>query len=339
MKENAQEKNIESIRRMLELVNIREDKRIYFQQKEYNNYAAVPDQAISSEMLFQNLQSLIYKEFYCRGEVGAVAAVDAGSVEHGGVPGDTHIPELTRANTSVDGWDKSWVVDSVDAMGAVHAKKSNYSRNVYPGEFIRDSLAHGVVRKGDRIKIFTRREFIDPGDAFYYALGNTITEESSEYLVRFYFHTHLEGAMELLRNITDTYNRYMIPFTFKCLNAPGLYTRCDSAVLYIDRRYFRIGLSILSDIYRSLAAYLCPLVPLFSLPLAEGLGFAENPADPAESFGMNRAKLIAFAMIQSGQDVTVDKVVDAIEKRGYSVDQFYLNPGSRWAYDFSIFNN
>jgi hypothetical protein len=178
-------------------------------------------------------------------------------------------------------------------------------------------------------------------DIFYFVFGETLTENQPGWVVRFYFNIHPKGSPHLIAALCRAFNRYGIPFEFKCLNRPDLYTRTDAAVLYLDNRYYTIGLALLGGIYRELQAYFQAACPLFTRKIAPGFGFAENPLNPQESFGTSRSRLIArslAAAFNEGLDKQLwkESVLSAIGRDGYELQTFYLNPGSHYSYHFEL---
>jgi hypothetical protein len=159
-------------------------------------------------------------------------------------------------------------------------------------------------------------------------------------LVRFYWHVSAAGAAPLVAGLTQALNRFAIPFRFKCLSMAQLYDRTDPAVLYLAKRYYRIAAEVLPAAYKAVHPFLLADTPLFSKPLAAGLGFAENPKS-GESFGMNRCRLAAEAICNAhargidAADARLSDIAAAFEAAGLSLDRPYLNPGSADHYAFA----
>lgn len=331
-----EEQNIQIIGNILNAIEIGKDRRLYFEGKEYNSFG---DGEISNEMLSHNLQQLIYKEFYMADRERSNGK-EVGPHNDPPTPPDDFLQRLRTANSSRERWDRGWMVDSIDMNGSLHVKKGNFSRHAYSGEFIKESFAHRSTEKNDSLKLLVRNEHWEKDDVFYFVFGETLAEDQYEWLARFYFNLAPEGSPPLIRAICRGFNRYFIPFQFKCLNHPHLYSRTDAAVLYFDRRYFTIGYEILSGIYRALARQFRSACPLFTLRIAPGFAFAENPPDPAESFGSSRSRLIARAVVAAFNEARdkqtwIQAVSGTIRQNGYDLNSFYLNPGSHYPYHFN----
>jgi hypothetical protein len=79
------------------------------------------------------------------------------------------------------------------------------------------------------------------------------------------------------------------------LSDPNVYGRADAGVLYLERPYLPRLCDMLAAVHREIAADLRPEVPLFSRPLAPGLGVAEDPGTSL-SFGQHRCQLAVRAV-------------------------------------------
>lgn len=338
------QKNIDQIKRIIEAIEIQPDRKLFYLHQEFNAYGNYGSaEPVSNDMLQQNLQALIYANFYCRGE-GHLNNSNDLEVASDESRRKEFTNALREANASEDRWDYGWQIESPDASGAFHGRKGNHVRQIYPGEFIREYFSRKSPQKHEPVRIWIRRESDEPSDSFYYAFGNTLTEDDHLMLVRFYFNVLPEGAAFLLKSITSSFNYYLIPFQFKCLNDPVLYSRSDTAVLYLNKRYITLAFSILAEMYHRLRPYFQSFVPMFTKKIADGFGFAENPSDPGESFGTNRSRIIANSIVrafndQIRRDQWLDSVTKAIEASGYSLDDFHLNPGSHFPYHFHHLNS
>jgi hypothetical protein len=79
--------------------------------------------------------------------------------------------------------------------------------------------------------------------------------------------------------------------------------------------------------------------PLFSKPLAHGLGLAEDPKT-GENFGTSRCRLLAEAVCKAHErgldsaEARWNEVIAAFAAAGLSLDRPHLNPGSTDRYEF-----
>ena len=90
-------------------------------------------------------------------------------------------------------------------------------------------------------------------------------------------------------------------------------------------------------IHREVATELHPSVPLFSKPLASGLGVAEEP-DNGESFGQQRCRLVAEALCDAHlagahtHDERLRVVREHLARSGVDPDRPYLRSASEDVY-------
>jgi HopA1 effector protein family len=66
--------------------------------------------------------------------------------------------------------------------------------------------------------------------------------------------------------------------------------------MYIRKEAYPAVVNLLGRIYPLIAPFLKPGTPVFTKPLAPGIGLAEDPGQ-AESFGQHRCRLLADGMI------------------------------------------
>ncbi len=278
----------------------------------------------------QTLAELLYQRFYCAAETPIVPATSD----------DSLLNELSRHNHSRERFDTAWTADAVDMAGLVYATKGNHRRMVYAGEFVYEQAKRGPVGPGDALRLLMYHEQRDAQSGFYFAFGQTPGDDDTTLQTRLYFHTTPEGSCRLLAWVTQTLNDYHIPFQFKCLNHPDLYGRPDSAVLYVQKPYVNLVMTLLADALPDLDAYLQPAVPPFTRLVAPGVAFAESPPNPNESFGTSRCGLLAQAIANAVADgQAADQYEPAIRalftQIGLSLDRPYCNPDSHYPYQFN----
>jgi hypothetical protein len=242
---------------------------------------------------------------------------------------------LETANSSRAAWDEGWKIDQMLDGGRVLARKGNSARAFFPGEYLTRRGIGSGPRAGAPVSIF-----IAPGSAelqlgYYYAFGETVSEfEENEQVIRFFWNVTSDGAPRLMQSITRKFNVFQIPFRFKCASRASDYPRRDAAVLYLHSRYYPIAAFVVEAVHAQLLPWLQPGTPLFAKRLADGLAFAE---DPGESFGENRSKVLAAAMVAArgkSLDERKAEVRRAFDQHGLSLDRPWLNPGSFDRYQF-----
>jgi len=244
-------------------------------------------------------------------------------------------PFLEGANRSRASWDEGWKIDQMLGDGRILARKGAVARAFLPGEYLTQLGVGSGPKAGALVNIF-----IAPGSAelqpgFYYAFGETVSEfQENEQTVRFIWNVTAEGAPRLMEAITREFNRFQIPFRFKCSSRVSEYPRRDAAVLYLHARYYPIAALVAEKVHAQISPWLAAGTPLFTKRLAGGLAFAE---DPGESFGENRSKILAAAMVASHGKTLDERMAEVrrqFEQRGLSFHQPWLNPGSVDCYMF-----
>jgi hypothetical protein len=174
---------------------------------------------------------------------------------------------------------------------------------------------------------------MQPG--FYFAFGNSPEEDfDPPCMVRFYWAVKSGGAVLLTGELTAALNRLRVPFRFKTGLESYSYGRLDAAVLYVHQRFYQIAARLVAPVYQQVRAVLMSGSPMFTKPLAPGLGLAEDPGT-GESFGMQRCRLLADAVL-GAEEPSLDAVIRRLEFAGVRADCPYLSPGSADQYDFSL---
>ena len=244
------------------------------------------------------------------------------------------VEALAQANQSRERWEDAWQVLHALPNGHVVAKRGSTSRTLAPGEFINLSGSGTVLSQGAAVRVYIARESRTVQAGYYFVFGERLPDSSDELsVVRFYWNVSAEGAPHLVRRISGDLNRWEVPFRFKTPSHPGMFARNDSAVLYTPRRYAHFTRELIAEIHSSLQPLLRPGVPLFTLRLAPGLAFAEDPGTQ-ESFGMCRSRILAQGIWQAHVQGVRDtaerlKVVEQqFQSQGVSLARPWLNPGS-----------
>ncbi len=252
----------------------------------------------------------------------------------------TFLKELKKANSSLSKFHRNWKIEHINLDGSVIVNKSNKRLQLKPGQYLQEKYENKYPYLGQKIFFYTSNEFIDDEGKFYYINSNNIEQTFPDHLIRFYFNISIHATSHLIFFLTSIANKKKIPFRLKTLTNPNDYNRADSVVLYLDKRYFYDFKPILKGIINEINSYLKAETPLFTLKLYDGIGFAENPPNPNESFGMSRCRLIAEGIWQAHENKLpksewANFVINYIENQGYDLEKFYLNPNSRFPYDFN----
>lgn len=330
---------LDDIQYIIESVDIDSEGRISFQGTSYEGYDY--PEASTEARLFHNLGNLLYATCYTRSNKNEQADfTDADGA-------NSFLQHLRAANTATEGYDCGWNVEEIEHGGKILVRKGGYKRYTYAGDFIREYFGQGPLQRGEVVNIRVLPDYaseLASADVFYFIFGETLLDNNNSAVVRLYFNLIPEGAAPLIALISNNLNRYNIPFQFKCLNQAAFYTRCDSAVLYIDKRYFDIVSDLLSEHYSDLSTWLNAGVPMFTKKIAPGIGFAENPFSASESFGTSRCKIIAQGIVNAWKDrqskeAWMDSILQNIQKNFLRPDALHRNPNSQYPYPFPNFEN
>lgn len=212
----------------------------------------------------------------------------------------------TQANQGQSRWEDGWIVTGLRADGAVYARCHERQDLFRPGQFASmdgqfPPTVGGVIRVHYPVGSITVQR------GWYHAYGEQRAVDPGDAPpVRLYFNIRPAGAVDLLAQLTRVLNRYQIPFQFKIPVSTAGFTRVDSAVLYVSRRFLPIVLMATPAIVAGLEDRMAADTPLFSLRLADGIGFAEDLGDPGVSFGQARCRQVAAACLHAAQEKRFD---------------------------------
>lgn len=283
----------------------------------------------SSEHTITEIQNLFYRFFFLK------KTLPQSNFEGNKV----FYSKLIKSNFSKDKFHKYWIIEHINIDGSIIVTNKDKRLSVQPGHYIltQNSASPQLL---DSVMLYKNSEEYSDNDFFYHVFGEQLDENFYEAMVRFYFNLYPEGALKIISILTKKLNKLKIPFHFKCLKNSEDYTRADSGVLYLDKRYFIDFKPVLKEIINETKSYLKTETPLFTLKLHDGIGFAENPPNPNESFGMSRCRLIAEGIWQAHENKLpksewLNSICSYIKNQGYDLEKFYLNPNSRFPYDFN----
>jgi HopA1 effector protein family len=284
--------------------------------------------------MIQHLGRLLYLHCYSRSFNGPIADFPTTSTD------EQFVNELSAANSSREYFNRGWQILSQLPTGHYIAGKNGMTRILFAGEFISHSDFRGPIQEGTEISIFCPRESKTMHPGFYYVFGEAVGDQQDDNgLLRFYWNIQADGAVNLTRLLTERLNRFQLPFRFKLVNNPMGYDRSDSAILYVNQRYYRPAAELIADVHQQVSERLERHTPLFSKQLAPGLGLAEEPTT-GESFGQQRCRILADAIWSIHElnleieEQQLDEIRKQFEVNGISADLPYLNAGSTGDYDF-----
>ncbi|MCU0421774.1 MAG: T3SS effector HopA1 family protein [Bacteroidia bacterium] len=290
------------------------------------------------ENLLNEITGIFYKGFYMTGNVKG-----EWYDEYANPNADDRsefMQQLSAANQTQERWDMLWTVVNIDNHGNVEVQKNGISKMLVHQEWQPMQSLNGPLKKGMQVSVLLKKERKDVQPVFYY-VNSAEPFSLKGSLCRFYFNVKPEHIAKFIKTLSKNFNESLIPFMFKCLNHPSLYIRADGAVLYIEKKYFGIAAKVLKELIKQHQQAFNAAVPLFSLKLQPGLGFAEDPGN-GKSFGMNWSELLAEALIRfyetetSSDDKKEAIIHELIKKKGLSLEHSYLNHNSFYPYQFNL---
>jgi hypothetical protein len=174
-----------------------------------------------------------------------------------------------------------------------------------------------------------------------FAFGESMEDHRDQMdCVGFYWSIDPAGAADLLKALTERLNRFRVPFHCKCQRSLAQYERLDPIVLYLDKRFYQAGVHLIGEAYTRVRDHMKPASPILTKVLAPGLALAEDPPD-GESFGMHRCRIVAEGLCDAydrgiaDTGTRLDLIEAGFARRGLSLQQPYLNPGSIDRYNFA----
>lgn len=208
--------------------------------------------------------------------------------------------ERLHQNNQGEGyWSQNWLVINEEKDGSLLVKRNGLTLHIQRDLYLSNIDKTATI--GQLVAIKMPKNLVQ--NAFYMAVGNQGTQ-GHQNIVRIYFNVIPEGAISIMKSLTQELNYLKIPFSFKALYTPDEYKRYDSAVLYFNKYNYPLVYKVLKTVYLENENFFLPQIPLFTKQLAPGLGCAEEPENKfveQESFGTHRCQMIANGLINSWQ--------------------------------------
>ncbi len=291
----------------------------------------------SPDELIREFQRIVYKHYnYDK------AHKDDKDVDKG----EMWIPDFAEQEIQRDLF---WTLESVESDNTIVARKNSERVRIPDGSYYKI----GKVNKDDTIHIITSRYVFQSGDKtdvnFINIYGRYILkDEEGEDTIRFYFNLKPKekAISEWRRILVHRLNDRAIPFNLKYIRQLESYDRADAGVLYLQKNNLNLAAPIIRQAYNKLLKHdaIRKKVPLCTLELLPGFGFAESPIKRGVSFGINISKKISdglFKYLAENKNLTsidFDKAIDYIEKQfPLKFDSSYLNDDSIRTYEFELF--
>ena len=281
-------------------------------------------------ILIENLKDELYKRYYCTGTtnetISSSPEYDVSRYHYD----PFFVDKLSQSNKSHGYFDENWKIDSINKdkilvsgnMGKFYVSFKSDNKK-YVSQYKKPKI-------GQAIKIHTPKEMFNISPGFYMVNGDKSIDKDAQ-ILRFYWNINPGGAMKLIHNITTIFNKINLPFKLKIINDPARFTRCDSAVLYVEKKNYLSILPYLQKIHKKIYLYMNNLVPSFTKKIAKGLAIAEDPGiSTNESFGTNRCRILAEGLVKIfeidnlGSPEKIKIIIDCFKENNINLEKPYM---------------
>jgi hypothetical protein len=308
--------------------------------------------ALQDKYLRLQLQNFLYGIYY-NGSLQKALALDADDKKleiHKDLANNTYLgidlsfhDRLHESNTGKGNFSSSWQIIKEESDGSLAVTNDGLTLHIDRERHLPPENQSATV--GDTVAIRLPKNRVQNG--FYMAIGDAgsnrpSTEEvEEERTTRVYFNLSPDGAVAVMKTLTERLNAIPLPFSFKTLYNPSSFERYDSAVLYFDRNDYQAVRSLLQEIYQENRQHFRPEVPLFTKLLAPGLSLAEEPNfkfGDKESFGTNRCQIIVNGLLKAREqgdespEARLAAIVDRFWDLGIQLERSHLNAESEDIY-------
>lgn len=167
----------------------------------------------------------------------------------------------------------------------------------------------------------------------YMAIGNEGEPAGDKSCIHLFFNIDADGAIILMNILTLVLNQLAWPFTFKIPNDPSSYERYNAATLELEAIHYAHLRFILEENHSRLRSHLRDPIPLFTQPLAPGIGLAESTEDEKD-FGLGRCEILAQALLDSPPTPQARQwaMQQQFAQRNLDWERPHLNPSSAAVY-------
>jgi HopA1 effector protein family len=266
---------------------------------------------IKQKFLSLQLRSFLYGIYY-NGSMRSSLALDADEqpvqldLENNTLMGIdmTFFQRLHDSNCGTGYFDRGWTILKAEDDENLVVKNGGLRIHIQREKHLSESEQQ--AQAGDIVAIKMPKNRMQSG--FYMAVGDLgfSRPQQEDILVRIYFSLTPDGAVAVMKSLTQGLNEVGIPFSFKVLYNPQDYQRHDAGVLYFDWQDYKVVMDVLDSLYTEHRSHFLSEIPLFTKQLATGLGLAEEPDRKfaeRESFGLNRCQIVANGLLElHGQD-------------------------------------
>jgi hypothetical protein len=269
-------------------------------------------------LLVTQLARELYQSFYTRGAPVPNNADDDLRIANADA---AFVATLSRANTGTGGWSRDWRV--IDAGADREVVVEHNGLRLYGAVSDLRCVDGGSPAPGATVLASRPKELRYASPGFYVALGDLAGDSDPQGVeIRVYFHLTQAGAVPLLAAATRLLNDERLVFSMKVVDHPRRFSRCDAAVLYLEKDAFTCARKPLRAIVAACAPHLRPQTPAFTKPLAPGVGIGEHTPALGPSFGAGRCLLLAEGIADAA-----DRRLTLLEDRVTAVARRFAQQG------------
>ncbi|MDJ0703181.1 MAG: T3SS effector HopA1 family protein [Leptolyngbyaceae cyanobacterium MO_188.B28] len=314
---------------------------------------------LQNQYLSLQLQSFLYAIYYNGSyrpssvpETDAVSSSPSKPIENNTVKGlNLKFYEALHDSNQGEGYfDPGWLVLRQERDGSLAVQKEGltlhikYASDTHGKEACYSNLTGRSAVVGDKVAIRLPRNRVETG--FYIAVGNAgpvkaDTSGNPPDAVNLYFNVTPEGAIALMRSLTQRLNAIPIPFTFKVLDDPDHYRGYDTSALNFEKLHYERIRPILQTIYTEYQSHFGEETPLFTKRLAPGLALSEEPDhkfSAREDFGLNRCQIVANGLVEAWRaghtspEARMNAILKHFSSNGVKMTCPYMNANSEDIY-------
>jgi hypothetical protein len=248
--------------------------------------------------------------------------------------------QALRASNSGKGFlESGWQIINIETDGLLAIAKDGLTLHIDPKEYLSEKYHSANI--GDIISILMPANLLEQD--FYVAVGNQGLVKPEKQPVNIYFNFTAEGAVVVMKNLTQQLNQEQIPFAFKVLSDPDNYDRDICGILQFSRCHYQLVKRSIQYIYIKNQSYFNQKIPFLTKHLAPGVSLAEEPqqkSTPQEDYGMHRCRMIAHGLLAAWEqgDNSAQKRINFIHQyfsqQGIELHLPYLNHQSEDIYKY-----
>jgi hypothetical protein len=246
-------------------------------------------------------------------------------------------PELDQANGGSGFGDPNWSVIDRTADGLWQVHKDNLTLYLDPE---RDLVPQKAIT-AEKVTVLMPHHIVETG--FYIAIGNAGKPDYSQYpSVNLYLNFHHEGAVSVLKAVTEKLNSLFLPFAFRLPYEVEGYNYYDTGILNISKNNYCQLKSTLQEIYLCHQIYFQAGTPLFTKELASGVSIAEVPLQAvnfAKAFAIDRFQPIVAGFLAAWQEKKfttqsrLEAILQSLTTCRQDLSSWHLEPASEDIYD------